>query len=55
MGARPVLLRLNQLLYCPHDEVVLAVLRLLYNLSFDGALQHELALLGMIPRVRLLQ
>lgn len=47
-----VVVRLNQLLHNRDDALVLGVLKLIYNLSFDTAVRAEMVKLGMIPRVR---
>lgn len=46
-----VVLRLNQLLRSRDDALVLGVLKLIYNLSFDAVVRSEMVKLGMIPRV----
>ncbi len=46
-----IVLRLNQLMHSTDEALMLAVLKLIYNLSFDPVVCSEMVKLGMIPRV----
>lgn len=54
MAACDALPHLARLMATDNEVLLMAVLRLLHNLSFDGALKDEMVKQGVLPRVRLL-
>ena len=55
MAACDVVSRLVKLMATDNDVLLMAVLRLLHNLSFDVALKDEMVKQGLLPKVRSLQ
>ncbi len=53
MAACDVVARLLKLMAVDNEVLLMAVLRLLHNLSFDGALKDEMVKQGLLPKVRL--
>ncbi len=54
MAACDVVPRLVTLMATDNDVLLMAVLRLLHNLSFDRSLKDEMVKQGLLPRVRCL-
>ena len=52
MAACDVVTRLVKLMAVDNDVLLMAVLRLLHNLSFDGALRDEMVKQGLLPKVK---
>ena len=51
MAACDVVTRLVKLMAVDNDVLLMAVLRLLHNLSFDAALRDEMVKQGLLPKV----
>ncbi len=54
MAACDVVPRLVTLMATDNDVLLMAVLRLLHNLSFDRSLKDEMVKQGLLPKVRCL-
>lgn len=54
MAACDVVARLVRLMAVENEVLLMAVLRLLHNLSFDAALKDEMVKQGLLPKVNAL-